>query len=306
MANVMPFIRPAVRAIPEWIRRPIRGSRLLADVRTPLHAAALARGPRRLDLCAAQFAHLLHLSGDLSLQGARCLELGSGWVLTHALVCHLLGAARVVAVDVEALARPRSLAVAVRTASAAIIRDLLAPFSSHAEVRSRLKRLLGIRHFDHAVLEELGITYIAPIDLATTQLEQRFDLIYSLSVLEHVPTSQVSALLTSLRRHLAPNGAMLHAIHLEDHRDFANDPFAFLSIPSHAFTPAEQSDRGNRLRSSSWMEALEATPGLSHRVLWSWQRNDRPLPKMIDQAIRYRDEVDLRTSHLGVLSRSSE
>jgi hypothetical protein len=292
-----------LQRIPEPVKAPLRDSKLFQALRTPWHAAKLARTTRRLDLCAAQFAHMLHLSGA-RLEGASCLELGAGWVLTHALVCHLLGASRVTAVDVESVARPALIEQAVRTASPAVVRDLLAPFSTHADVRARLDRLRSIRRFDHAVLAELGIDYVAPFDLARQKLQRRFDFIYSLSVLEHVPVEDVPALLSNLTAQLAPDGMMLHAIHLEDHLDFAKAPFAFLAERAAPFAPAEQNQRGNRLRASSWCEFFAAQPGLSHRILWSWQRRDCPLPGALAPEVRYVDDEDLRTSHLGVLVRS--
>src|SRR5688500_6756824 len=91
--------RRVIQAIPEGVKAPLRDSSAFRNLRTPWHARRLARSTKRLDLCAAQFAQSLHLAGDVRLEGARCLELGAGWVLTHALVCHLLGAERIVAVD---------------------------------------------------------------------------------------------------------------------------------------------------------------------------------------------------------------
>jgi len=296
------LVKQLLRRIPDPLKAPIRDSRLFHQLRTPRHAAKLARTTRRLDLSAAQFAHMLHLSG-LRIEGASCLELGAGWVLTHALVCHLLGAARVVAVDVEPVARPETMVHAVRTASPALIRDVLAPFSDHAAVRERLDRLRAIRRFDRAVLAALGIDYVAPVDLARQSLDQRFDFIYSLSVLEHVPVDDVPALLSSLTRQLAPGGAMLHAIHLEDHLDFATAPFAFLAPRVAPFSTQEQAQRGNRLRASAWLRAFANQRGLDHSVLWQWQRRDRPLPAAIDPGLKYLDEEDLRTSHLGVVAR---
>lgn len=289
--------------IPESIKAPIRGSALFRAVYHPRHAAQLARGTKRLDQCAAQLAHVLHLSGGVRLEGARCLELGAGWVLSHALVCHLLGARRVLAIDVERAARFDSLRPAIASAPPALVRDLLAPFSDHGDVRARLDRLRAIKRFDQDVLAQLGIEYRAPVDLARETLAESFDVIYSLSVLEHVPIADVDALLRNLTRQLAPGGSMLHLIHLEDHRDIARDPFAFLRVRGQPFSPVEQTERGNRLRASSWLDAFAAVPELRSKVLWQWQRRDAALPGALDPAVRYRDEADLRTSHLGIAAR---
>jgi SAM-dependent methyltransferase len=289
--------------IPESIKAPVRGSPLFRAVYHPRHAARLARTTKRLDQCAAQLAHVLHLSGGVRLEGASCLELGAGWVLTHALVCYLLGAKRVVAVDVEAAVRFESLRDAVMGAPPAIVRDLLAPFSDHGDVRARLERLRAIKRFDQASLAQLGIAYRAPIDLARDTLPETFDVIYSLSVLEHVPVDDVGALLANLTRQLVPGGTMLHMIHLEDHRDIASEPFAFLRARAQAFSRVEQTERGNRMRASAWLDAFARVPDLQSRVLWAWQRRDVALPAALDPAVQSRDEADLRTSHLGIAAR---
>lgn len=295
---------PLAKWIPESIKAPIRGSALFRAVYHPLHAAQLARTTKRLDQCAAQLAHLLHLCArqgrSVRLEGARCLELGAGWVLSHALVCHLLGAKRVLAVDIERAARLDALRAAVADAPPALVRDLLAPFADHAQVRARLDALRALKRFDFEALARLGIAYRAPVDFARETLPEAFDLIYSFSVLEHVPAADVSAVLANLARQLAPGGTMLHAIHLEDHRDIARDPFAFLAARQPPFSPVEQTERGNRLRASAWRAAFAAVPGLSYCELWAWQRDDKPLPVALDPTVACSDETDLRTSHLGI------
>ncbi len=264
-------------------------------------ARSLASGSKRLDLCAAQIAELLHLSETRSLEGKVCLELGSGWVLSHALVMYLLGAARVIATDVEPVAQFPAVRRAIRTSSESIVRDVLAPFSSHAAVRARLTNLRSIRTFDRESLQSLGIEYRAPIDLARVQLDWSIDFAYSISVLEHVPVEDLLPLLRNVAGALRPGGFMLHAIHLEDHLDFA-DPFAFLGARSGPFDRDQQTSRGNRLRASQVMQLFDAIPGLSASAIYAWQRTDRALPGSLDPAIHFNDEDDLRTSHLGVLA----
>ena len=56
-------------------------------------------------------------------------------------------------------------------------------------------------------------------------------------------------------------GVMVHAIHLEDHRDFAGAPFAFLAADTD-WRPAHADRRGNRLRASQWRDLFDVVPGL--------------------------------------------
>ena len=266
-----------------------------------LRARLLAAGDKRLDVCTAQLAHLLHLSG-LDVRGKVCVELGAGWVLSHAALLWLLGAERVIATDLEAQAHPECLKVAVRKAVTSVVRDSLSPFEDHALLRARLDRLAAIERFDFETLRALGIEYRAPLDLARAGLGEPVDVVFSWSVLEHVPAVDVGPLLANLARDLRPGGAMLHAIHLEDHRDSARAPFAFLA-PDPSFGPRQQSERGNRIRRSGWEARCARLEGLRTEVLYAWQRDASFLPSPIDPGIEHTGTDDLRTSHLGLCLR---
>ncbi len=282
--------------LPERIKSTIRRSPLWARK----SAGTLARSSKRLDLCSSQFALWLHLTGNPPLRGKVCLELGSGWVLTHAIVCHLLGAKGVIATDVEDLARPSSLRAAIHKAIPSLVRDTLSPFCDHGEIRRRLDRLLATRRFTLDTLKSIGIEYLAPVDLARRGPDILVDFIYSNSVLEHVPVEDVTALLENLTSLLRPGGTMIHAIHLEDHRDTESRPFAFLSEPAKTYTRAVQTRRGNRIRASRWRDLFCQTKGLDPAFFYEWIRRDRDLPETIDSSVVYEDETDLRTSNVGV------
>ena len=269
------------------------------NVRAARHLAGTSK---RIDICSAQIAHLLNLACIGPVRGMVCLEVGAGWLLSHALVFHLLGAKKVITTDIVPHAQPGVLHGAVKQAVAALPRDILAPFEDHSLVRERMNNLMSIRKFSFDTLKNLGIEYMSPVDLAREKLDVRADLIYSLSVLEHVPCDDVGPLLRNLAEMLSPGGVMLHAIHLEDHRDFGQ-PFAFLSLPGESYTRHQQSGRGNRLRASEWDRLFSETPGTSTKTLYTYHRRDRALPREIDRSVRYVDEEDLRVSHVGTLTR---
>ena len=264
-------------------------------------ANALASSAKRLDLCAAQMAHLLHTSGHTGLQGNTCIEIGSGRILGYALTCHLLGAKRIIATDLSPLAAPAALRVALQGSTPYFVRDILSPFEDHHIIRQRLNRLLAVTDWSFQSLLDLGIEYRAPHDFSKAPLGVAADFMYSFSVLEHVVTSEVSPLLNCLAEDLKPGGVMMHAIHLEDHLNTATDPFAFLG--SVSFSRNEESERGNRLRRSQWQKIFAQIPGLESRIFYEWQRSDAPLPAHISAAVAFSDERDLRVSHLGVCSK---
>ena len=92
-------------------------------------AGRLASNSHRLDLSCAQIAMYLNfagLSGKLPLRNKICLELGCGWVLSHTLVLHLLGAKSVISTDVERLAYPTVLHKSIHKSVPYIVRDVLA------------------------------------------------------------------------------------------------------------------------------------------------------------------------------------
>jgi hypothetical protein len=231
-----------------------------------------------------------------------CLELGSGWVLSHALVFYLLGAKRIVTTDVIPFAMPSVLRHAVTQAVASLPRDVLAPFADHSFIRDRMDNLLSINEFSFDALKRLGIEYVSPVDLARQKMDVQVDLIYSNSVLEHVPCEDVAPLLANLSEMLSPRGTMLHSFHLEDHRDFSQ-PFAFLTIPASSYSRDLQSARGNRLRSSEWTRLFSEIPLTTTKTMYMHHRRDRPLPREIDPSIRYLDDEDLRVSHRGTVTR---
>ena len=264
-------------------------------------AKKLARRSRRLDLCAAQFAHLLHRVPGMSLEKARCLEIGSGWVLTHPLICYLLGAQTVTATDILPLAQPRYLRDAVRESDASLVREVLSPYSPYERVRERLSRIHRMDRFSFSSLEELGISYLAPVDIAKEPLPGTFDFIYSFDVLEHVPRQDLGVFLSNLSRSLAPTGCMVHAIHTEDHRDSKSDPLAFLSISQDSSPDPTQMLRGTRLRRNEWISVFQQIPEIKFTILYEWYRLDQGVPVGIDPSVTAHDESDLRIAYLGIL-----
>ncbi len=294
------MIQALKRWLPESLRARVRQTKVWRRRYDRRHALELATGSKRLDLCAAQIAHLFHLAEPPPLQGKVCLEVGCGWILTHAIVCHLLGAEKVIASDVAPMAHPSYIRTAVRRAVPYIVRDVLSPFCDHGEIRRRLDHLLSIDVFTFEILEELGIEYVGSIDLARRRLDVGVDFIYSLSVLEHVPVEDLPALLRNLTADLEPGGTMIHAIHLEDHRDIRNRPFPFLAEPASGYGRDQQTEHGNRIRRSEWRRLFDQVAGLESRFIYQFSRRDKELPDRIDPQVAHQGEADLRISHLGV------
>ncbi len=262
----------------------------------------LAKYSKRIDLCASQIAHGLHLADRLAITGKNCLEIGGGWVLSHAMVLHLLGARKVIVTDILPHADPLSLYNALRVSIPSVIRDVLSPFENHARLRTRVDHLLSLPRFDFGVLAELGIEYVAPIDFAQRTLGQPYDFVFSNSVLEHVPSEDVSSVLQNLVSGLSTCGTMMHFIHLEDHKDLSL-PFEHLSCPEADYDAQLQTTRGNRLRKSRWNSYFNELNDVENTLLYEWIREDKDLPSHIDNGISFLNEQDLRVSHVGFYTR---
>lgn len=290
------------KLLPNTLKQKVRQS----NYYTHRTAVRLASSSKRIDICTAQFAHIFHLSTLSSIEGKTCLEIGAGWVLSHALVCYLLGAKRVIATDIVPCAWPDTLSFALRNAIASIPRDILAPFSDHSRIRERFNRLLSISQFSFDTLKEFGIEYQSPVDFAAEKVNTPVDFIYSNSVLEHVPNDDVPALLNNLVESLNQGGTMIHCIHLEDHKNINRYPFDFLNITEKQYTRKLQSERGNRIRCSEWRRIFGDIEGTNTDFIYSYSRLDKALPESIDPSISYCDEHDLRTSHIGVYTRKEE
>ncbi len=285
--------------LPASLHRRILHSKLADRYR----ARRLALTGKRLDLCAAQMAHLFHCGSVAGIEGKRCLEFGAGWVLSHSLTMYLLGAKEVIATDLFPIASPKNLRQAIHAAERSVVQDVLAPFSEHARVRDRLNRLLSIRNFSFESLRALGITYLSPVDLSTPPIDLEVDFIFSLSVLEHVLLGDIAPLLTNLGEMLECGGSMINCIHLEDHRDIVEKPFAFLGLTQDQW-PSDQASRyGNRVRASKWQGLFGAVQDTNSAPIYRYHRRDRPLPQRIDSSVSYEDEEDLRCSHVGILTK---
>ena len=285
--------------VPHSLKKSLQSTELYSRI----DSMRLASSSKRLDICAAQFAHLLHALNSEPLQGKVCMEIGSGWVLSHALICHLLGAKKVIATDIAAHAHPKNLRRAVNKAVVSVVRDVLSPFESHENLRNRLENLRRIKRFDFESLQSLGISYWAPVDLTKCRIDEEVDFAFSLSVLEHVPLQDLQSLLLNIQLSLKPGGLQAHCIHLEDHKDISGKPYEFLSIPEPHYDQSMQSERGNRLRAGQWVKLFSSLQQSEFRLLYKWTRLDRCLPEKIDPSIVYEDDEDLRITHMGVVSK---
>jgi hypothetical protein len=269
-----------------------------------LWAWHFARGSKRLDRVAGPLCHWLAQTVG-SVHGKTCLEFGSGHLLSEPLIFWLAGAEKVVACDYNRLCRPAFARRAFVHADRDVLRAALIEVAPPHVVDERLARLDALGRWTLPALESLGVAYRAPLSFAgSPPLPEAFDLIHSTAVLEHLPVDAATVILANLRIAMRPGATALHTIHLEDHRDFRGDPFAFLGRDTD-WRPRDADSRGNRLRASDWLETFRADPDTTAEILWSLMRDDAPLPSPLDPRFAAYDESDLRTGSVLVSVRAT-
>ncbi|MEH2252038.1 hypothetical protein [Nostoc sp.] len=288
----------------EGTKSTIRSSELYQALYNKMHSSKLAVAGKRLDICANEIAIYLLQAGKEKyvLRDKICLEIGSGWLLTHSLVFYLLGAKKVYATDVYPLLQPENIFKAICKSVDWSILDSLSTFEDREIIGLRLKKLLSLKNLSVEVLQDLGIEYIAPIDLSQKlPSKEKIDFIFSKSVLEHVPVDDVVPLLENLVSGLSEDGFMFHLIHLLDHKNSNERPFDFFVYQQDAYSRDLQSRWGNRIRRSQWKHIFSNLKHLDSKFVFEWSCKDGELPEKIDSSIQYTDEEDLRISHIGVV-----
>lgn len=145
------------------------------------------------------------------------VEIGTGWLPVFPLCYALAGARRCHTFDLNRHLRAQAVRPTLEHLEKHLPAIAQASGQTHAEVQRRWQHLLRADG-DDAVLERAGIVYRAPANATATGLEDRsVALVFSNSVLEHVPPTVLGALMHEARRVLGPGGLALHSVNCGDH-----------------------------------------------------------------------------------------
>lgn len=175
------------------------------------------------------------------LQESTFFEFGAGRDLIIPMAFSALGAKRFITFDIERLAKP----------------DLI---SSNAAI---ISRAAGTAHADIPSFKDLeicwNIDYRAPADARATGLpDNSIDCAISVETLEHIPKSDIAAILEELHRILRPDGLALMQIDYGDHYkgfDPSISSFNFLTYSEDEWAPFQSRFQYvNRLRHSEYLE----------------------------------------------------
>lgn len=229
-------------------------------------AGHLDSDPARLISRFGDLLRLISESGS-SIDGARCLEIGSGQVLLMPILLHLAGAAEIITVDVQRKAIPSLLAKAISTlyeapdALFAATKGLV----NETNLRFRLSELAVAARRPTDILPFANVRYSAPADARNLELpDQSIDLHLSVDTLEHVRPGELVDLLAEGRRLLSAHGIAAHLVDPSDHyayHDSCITSVNFLRFTEQVWARLAGNDYAyhNRLRAPQFVGAFEAS-----------------------------------------------
>lgn len=153
----------------------------------------------------------------IPMEGKRLLEIGTGWYPTLPACFAIAGASSCLTFDVRrlldwGLTRRMLLRLEKHLPEMAAKAD-----ASESGFRERWARIVAARDLEE-FLRISGIDYRAPEDAAATSVaDASVDVVFSNSVLEHVPRAVIGALMREARRVLRPGGIAMHSVNCGDH-----------------------------------------------------------------------------------------
>jgi len=153
---------------------------------------------------------------NLIKNGAKVMEIGTGWAHWEALFIRCFYDVTTVAMDVW---DNRQFSGFIRFATELNERlgELDRPAEQVEHARGVLDRVLACASFE-AVYEALSFRYVLGVEHAYQSIaDGTLDLIFSSDVLEHVPASATLGMLQQHHRMLKPGGATAHQIVMTDH-----------------------------------------------------------------------------------------
>jgi SAM-dependent methyltransferase len=145
------------------------------------------------------------------------LEIGAGWNPVVGVLFSLLGARRVVLLDVRRFLTRAGVRDVLDQMTAALP-GIAEATTTDADALSARLRAMAAAESPAGALAAGGIEYLAPARAEATGLpDGSIDLVYSTCVLEHVPAADLPEQFRETARILAPGGLAYHIVDFSDH-----------------------------------------------------------------------------------------
>ncbi len=215
----------------------------------------------------------------IPIEGKRLLEIGTGWYPTLPACFAIAGAAGCLTFDVRRLLDwdlTRRMLLRLERHLPEMAGKLAA---SESVLRQRWERICAAQNLEE-FFRVSGIDYRAPADAAATAVPPgSVDIVFSNSVLEHVPRPVIAALMREARRVLCPGGIAMHSVNCGDHYAYFDRTITqihYLRYSDLHFRLWNNSlQYQNRMRANEFIEIAESA-GL--RTLLNMQR---PRPELL-------------------------
>lgn len=201
----------------------------------------------------------------VSIPSSHFFEIGTGWYPTFPFALYLAGARRVTTYDLTRHLQDDLVRAAVKELGGFLKVIAEDSGSDLADVQARYQLLATAVDAGAELSEATGgrILYSAPADATATALaDGEVDVVFSNSVLEHVPPEAITAMYRESMRILSPGGIMFHSVNCGDH-------YSYVDSNIHQLNYLRYSDRAwklwnnaflyqNRMRAHEFVEGAAA------------------------------------------------
>jgi SAM-dependent methyltransferase len=250
------------------------------------HAGGLKNFDRECDIKVEDFRLMVkHLrSVGVGTDNTRFVEIGSGWYPTFPFCLYLSGAHRVHTLDLNRhMKADLTLACATRLGQhVATIAEACGGDASRITAKQQaLVRALA----QNATVEQATegvVHYLAPADASKCDLlDDSVDVVFSNSVLEHIPGPVIEGCFTEARRILRAGGVVFHSVNCGDH-------YAYVDSSIHQLNYLQYSDAqwqrwNNRFLYQNRLRAVDFTNMARAAGFLIELDTSRPHPKRLQE-----------------------
>lgn len=181
--------------------------------------------------------HMSHLNRlGFTVQERDMMEIGTGWLPVMPLCFSLSGVRNCYTLDLNRHLKMKDVHVVLGHLEPYLEVIATAAGNSFEQVRHQWNSLMSLRNGEE-ILSAAAIEYHAPSDATNSRLKSAsIDLVFSNSVLEHVPAEILDRIMCESQRVLKPGGVSLHNVNCGDHYayfDRSITPINYLRFPEH-------------------------------------------------------------------------
>jgi SAM-dependent methyltransferase len=159
-------------------------------------------------------------SVGVDAESATLVEIGTGWYPTFPFCLYLAGAARVYTFDLNHLIKTDMVHELADRLAAHVAMIAQVARRPEDEIKAEQVALAAALAGGASIAQATGgiVDYRAPADASqTSMLAESVDIVFSNSVLEHVPAPLIEACFAEAWRILRPGGVMFHSVNCGDH-----------------------------------------------------------------------------------------